>query len=324
LKDDDHDWPSPANIGWRGHRDDGPEGHRHEGPHGPPDAPPSFAGDNWKENEEYRQQAVTILERLVAKPRSMPDYRQLLARCYREIAASTFGWGGKSRADNLDKATRILEALWRENPDVADYRYDLSETYAMRSDRGPWGWQTPGRDDDKHSADMLNKALTLSEQLVAENPNIPEYAMSLVLIRLRLNHQLQQSDRAGAEANLRKALDTQTNLVKRFPNNSSYNFWKTVIQESLCDFYWANNRLTEARSALQDCIRLREAALPTDPRPELLRGIVAWNYDKLSGLLRSMGENQQAEEARRHARQIMTPDARPADRSPAPAASHSD
>ena len=145
LVEDDSPWPSH-----------GPDG-RHEQqpgqPHGPPDNHPQFLDDNRKLSEHYRQEAVELLERLVADHPEVPGYLHLLARCYRETPAMWAGRGVKSDAGNLDKATRILENLANKFPDVADYRYDLSETYAMRGDQG-WPGQEP---PDKNAAQQSPK-----------------------------------------------------------------------------------------------------------------------------------------------------------------------
>ena len=184
-----------------------------------------------------------------------------------------------------------------EYPDVADYRYDLSETYALRGGRPPDEQESASADDLAQSSAMLEKALALSEQLVAEHPNIPEYAVSLVNIRLRLNPELRQSDPARAEANLRKALEVQGSLARRFPDSTAYKFWLAVIEESLGELLRSHGRLADARSALQDCIASFQGVLRMDPQAGHVRGILAKNYADLAEVLRGMGEEQEAEKA---------------------------
>ena len=89
-----------------------------------------------RRSEDSRQKAIDLLERLVAEHPAVPDYRHLLARCYREAPS---GWTGRVRQsdDAVSRAAQILEKLVEEQPDVPDYRYDLSETYAMLDGRGP-------------------------------------------------------------------------------------------------------------------------------------------------------------------------------------------
>ena len=290
LADDDSPWLSDAS---------GPPHDRgSESP--PPGPPPSFSGGSRKENEGYQQQAASLLERLVAEYPAEPGYRHLLARCYRETPPAAHGQSNPG-PDNLRKAMQILEKLVEEHPDVADYRYDLSETYAMIGGQWPEGPQASLEDARKRSAAMLEKALALSEQLVAEHPNIPEYAVSSVNIRLRLNPELRERDATRAEANLRKALEVQSALARRFPENFFYKFWMAAIQESLGELLEEHGRLPEARSALEDCIASFQEVLRVDVKAGHLRGILARNSMKLADLLRRMGEDQAAEKAARQA-----------------------
>ena len=293
LVDNDSPWPSNG--------PDVPHEHHPGQPHGQPDFPPFFPGVNGKESEQYRHEAVELLKRLVADHPTVPAYRHLLARCYRETPPIWAGQAARSEPDGLYKATQILENLEKEYPDVADYRYDLSETYAMLGDQGPQGSEAPDKNATQRSPAMLEKALALSEQLCAEHPNIPEYAVSSVNIRLRLNHSLRESDATRAEANLRKALEVQSALARRFPENSSYKFWMAVIQESLGGLFQEHDRLPEARSALQDCIASFKEVLRHDARAGMVRGILAKNYMNLADVMRRMGADQAAEEAERQA-----------------------
>ncbi|MGA2066329.1 MAG: protein kinase [Thermoguttaceae bacterium] len=296
LVDEDSPWPPPG--------PGVPHERQPQPPRPQPDSPQSFPGGNHEAGEGYRQEAVDLLERLVADHPTVPGYRHLLARCYRETPALRAGRDAGSEPDSLYKATQILENLVQDHPDVADYRYDLSETYAMLADRGPWRPEGPDGNAARRSLAMLEKALALSEQLVAEHPNIPEYAVSSVNIRLRLNHSLRQSDPTRAEANLRKALDVQSTLARRFPENSAYKFWMAAIEESLGGLLQEHGRLPEARSALQDCIVSFKEVLRNDAKAGHVRGILAKNYLSLADVLRRMGEDQAAEEATRQARDL--------------------
>jgi tetratricopeptide (TPR) repeat protein len=296
LSEDDSPWPSPG---------PGAPPERQPGPPRPqPGPPPPPPGTVSQQSEDSRQKAIELLERLVADHPAVPDYRHLLARCYREAPAPRPRGGPGSEPDNLYKATRILEKLVEEHPDVADYRYDLSETYAMLADRGPQGPEAPGKNVAERSPTMLEKALAISEQLVAEHPNIPEYAVSLVNIRLRLNYDLRESDAARAEANLRKALEVQSMLARRFPENFFYKFWLAAIQESLGGLLQEQGRLSEARSALQDGIASFEEVVRKDAKAGHVRGILAKNYLNLADVLRRMGQEQAAQEASRHAQEL--------------------
>jgi serine/threonine protein kinase len=292
LVEEDSSWPSG-----------GPGGPRQR--QTKPPRPPSPALPSGRdEGGDYRRKAVELLEQLVAGHPTVPGYRHLLARCYRETLSLPSGRSAGSGLDNLSKATQILENLVKEYPEVADYRYDLSETYAMLGDRLPHEPDAPRNHTPQRPPAMLEKALALSEQLVAEHPNIPEYAVSSVNIRLRLNGSLRESDPSRAEANLRKALEVQSMLASRFPQSAAYKFWMAVIEESLGGLLQERGRLSEARSALQDGIVSFQEVLRSDAKAGHLRGILARNYLSLADVLRRMGEDQAAEEAARQAESL--------------------
>jgi tetratricopeptide (TPR) repeat protein len=286
-----------------------PEGEAGPRP-GPPRGPKSFPAQQAakapapQQSEDSLRKASDLLERLVAEHPGVPDYRHLLARCYREVSSHWFGRGAEFPPDAASRATTLLEKLVEEHPDVPDYRYELSETYAMLDARGPFAPKAIDRAAGQRSRQMLEKALAISEELVAEHPNIPDYAVSQVHLRLRLTGILQASDRSRAQDNLRKARDLQSTLVRRFPQNYSYKFWMAVIYESLAGLLNESGQLPEARSALQDSIALCQEVLQHDPQAGHIRFMLAHNYASLADLLRRMGEEQAAAEALRQAEQL--------------------
>ncbi len=272
----------------------GPE----RGPRGP------FPSLSPEESEESLQKAVDILERLVTEHPEVPDYRLLLARCYREAPFQRFGPSRDSTPETAIKAIQILQKLVEENPDVPDYSYDLSETYAIEAARNRFSREAADSAARQRSREMLEKALSISEELVAKHPNIPDYAASQVFIRLRLAGMLQESDQAGAESNLRKALDLQSTLVRRYPRTTSYKFGMAMIQESLAGLLDERGILPEARSMLQASIASLKELSQNDPKGPPLRGILAHDYMSLADLLRRMGEDQAAAEAAAQARDL--------------------
>jgi eukaryotic-like serine/threonine-protein kinase len=296
LVDDEAPWPSPGPGQFHERR--------HDSPRGQGVAPPAFSGKDREESEGYQQKAVDLLVRLVAEYPTVPGYRHLLARCYRETPLAWAGRAANSEPDSLSKAVQILENLTKEYPDVADYRYDLSETYAMLGGQGQGGPEWRDQNAPQRSPAMLEKALALSEQLVAEHPNIPDYAVSSVNIRLRLSDRLWESDPTRAETNLRRALEVQLMLAHRFPTNSGYKFWVAVIQEALGRLFEEHNQLSEARSALQECIASFKEASRNDAKAGYVCFIIAKNYMNLAAVLYRMGDDKAADEAMRQAREL--------------------
>jgi tetratricopeptide (TPR) repeat protein len=243
----------------------------------------------------------------VAEHPAAPDYRHLLARCYREVPPQRFGGGPSWAPDAAGKAAEILEKLVKEHPDVPDYRFDLSETYAWLDLRWPFSFEATDQTARQRSQQMLEKALAISAELVAEHPNIPDYAVSQVSIRLRLADILWTTAPALAEAHLRKALEVQSSLAKRFPKNSFYRLGTAIIHESLAGLLQDLQdlkRLPEARSALQDSIASFREFLQKEPKAGFVRGVLAENYASLAKLLRKLGDDKAAAEADGQARDL--------------------
>ena len=194
----------------------------------------------------------------------MPDYRHLLARCYREIPPLRFFLGLPPAPEAASRALEIMQKLVDEFPDVPDYRYDLSETYAMLA----FSPDAADKAAAQRSRELLQKALLISEELVAEHPNLPDYAASQVHIRLALTDALRESDAAAAEGSLRKALDLQGALVRRFPHISAYKFWLGVIHQSLAGFLQQRGQLSEAQARIAgDALPCSRARCGMIPRP---------------------------------------------------------
>jgi len=271
------------------------------GPHAPlPGPPPRFPVFGPDPGEESLQKAIALLERLVAEHPTVPDYRHLLALCYREVFPRWFGRDPDRPAEAANKATRILQELVKEYPDVPDYRHDLCKTYAMLE---AWRAFAPGVADPPQRQ-MLDKALEISEELVAEHPNVPDYAVSQIHIRLGLAGMLRKTDPPGAETHLRKALVLQSSLVRRFPRTSSYKFGMALIHDSLGGLLQQRGRLPEARSMFEASIASLKELLENDPKAQPLRGLLAYRYMSLADLLRGMGEKKAADDAIREAQDL--------------------
>jgi serine/threonine protein kinase len=280
LAADDAMWPGP----------------RRRGPREPPrqGPPPFFPGDS-EESEINLEKAISILERLVAEHPAAPDYRLLLAQCYREAASQQSDRRPKSAEDATGKAVEILRKLVEEYPDVPDYRYDLSETYAWLGAEG------------RQSREILENALALSEELVAEHPNIPDYAASQVHLHIRLAELLWDRDPGATEVHLRRALDLQSALVRRFPGNVYYGFGVVMIREATVARLTERGQWVEARKMLEGSIVLLKQLQQIDSQPGLARAVRAHHYWNLADVLHHLGDDPAAAEAMRQAEELRGP-----------------
>ena len=275
----------------------------------PPKPPPKEARPNRdsgppdpdtdrQEREGHLSLAIAILEALVEQHPVIPDYRLMLAHCYRELPPGPPGRTEESSPDPIDRATEVLRQLAEDYPDVPDYRYELCETLATTRFQGP----RFDAEEDPTAEQRLHTALEISQELVRKHPNIPEYAAAQVHIRHKLAHVLRETSRPKeAEASLRTALDLQSALVRQFPAVSSHRVWQAVVQESLADLLRERGELNEARSLLEEAIATLNECLAREWKPEYER-LLSRNYENLADVLTQLGEPALAEETRRRAR----------------------
>ena len=180
------------------------------------------AGRYLKRSREYRRLAISILEELARENPDAPDFRFLLALCYRPSEIDPDLRSGSRNEDGRLRAIRTLDQLRFQYPNVADYRYELAATYAaVRVGLFPWARSSSVPADAERS---LLKALAESEWLVTHNPSIPLYSETRTLILAKLATVCWQRRRlADAEKYFQEALDTQDAAILQAPDISVHN-----------------------------------------------------------------------------------------------------
>jgi serine/threonine protein kinase/tetratricopeptide (TPR) repeat protein len=173
-------------------------------------------------SQAYRKQAVQILDRLARDNPDAPDYRFLLALCYRPLATGPVSFDRAGDTEGRERAVRLLEELKTRYPGVVDYRYELTATYAWIP-VGLFPWQRPTAAVGEAERN-LRKALEESRWLIAHNPSIPEFARSQALILAKLGTLCWETQRlAEAEDFFRQSLQTLETMVTEFPDMPSHN-----------------------------------------------------------------------------------------------------
>ena len=252
-------------------------------------------------SRQYLDKAIRMLTELVDQNPSVPDYRHLLAVCYRELPRKSWFRDRQQTDEALDKSTQILEALVRDFPDVADYRHDLSQSYAAVDVRGPFA-----SDEERQTVkERLNKALEISASLVAEHPNVPDYAVSQVQLYSKLGTVLLRSKQSEqAEASLRRAVELEKSLVERFSRTTSLELGLAINQQLLARLLRDRDQLDEARSLLETSITGVKRILENNPDARFLNGPLHQSYRALADVLQRMGKDDLAKEASTQAAQL--------------------
>jgi tetratricopeptide (TPR) repeat protein len=257
------------------------------GPPGPGEPPP-------------RQRAIRILEELVKDHRAVPEYRHLLACCYRDGPPKRPSRGGPADAAP-DQAVELLRQLVKEFPRVPDYRYDLCETLARVG--FPGGPLPP--DEVPTGRVRLEEAVALSRGLVQEYPNVPLYAAAHASVHDRLGvllHQTKQLD--DAEKTLRKAVTLQTALVRQHPEVVAYDFSLALMQASLARVLADRDNLKEAKALLEVSTDRLGTMLTRDPRLGSARLSLGRALRDFAGVLGKLGEAERAAVALRTAESL--------------------
>lgn len=265
-------------------------------PPGPPRGEPPHPGGS--DNGSSRR-AIVLLEDLVKEHPSVPEYRHLLACCYRDSPPDRGRPPGPGA--NTNRAVELLRQLVKDYPKVPDYRYDLCETLARASFFG----RPPSPDTAEASRQMLEEALAISQQLVTEYPNVPQYTASGAQVRDRLGQLLHHTGRSDeAEKMLRKAVALQTELVRQHADVTAYRFSLSLTQAALARVLTTRGNTVEARQLLETLSVRLERLLQSDPRLGFVRGLLIRSRRELAGVLTQLGERDLAAQALRKADEL--------------------
>lgn len=248
----------------------------------------------------HLRQAISLLEKLREEQPLLADYRHLLACCWRELPLARREPGAAPSLETVDQAIALLEGLVADYPEVAEYRWDLSKAYA----KGDWNASPPSGVAPEQEP-RLRQSLRISERLVAENPNVPEYAATHVQNLYALTEVLRRTRRgAEAETTLRAALAAQSSVVDQSPRTNSFIVWKAILQESLAKLLAERGRTDEARSLLNSAIAALEPLLQAEPQAARVRNMLGRCYRNLADMLSRAGDTAAANEYLRRGRDL--------------------
>jgi tetratricopeptide (TPR) repeat protein len=180
------------------------------------------------------------------------------------------------------------------------------------------------KDDDLQAAiDSLRKAAEIDEPLVAQNPNVPEYALSYTHVCYKLGaiywrlavrqgalrqaqdlSALRQAQAAKgsnaseeAEAWTRRALKLQADIVQRLPDAPANRFWHAKIEQKLGQILRVRGELKESRDVLNQSIAtLVELAQIQDAQP-VVRKTLRDSYLALADTLSALGDKEGSQTA---------------------------
>jgi serine/threonine protein kinase len=291
--------PGPGGPPPRGDPGRGPPGRGRERPPfpGPPPGPPPDMID-----DQFGRRAVAVLEQLVVEYPTVPEYRHLLACCYRDMPPVRGGPGSQTMSSRASRSVELLRHLVAEFPKVPDYVLDLCETL----DRpGPPPGRAGNPDSGARSEERIGEAVKLSEELVSKYANVPAYSAALARY---LNHLAMAFYRAGklvdAEACYLRSLKIQGKLVRQYPDVVAYGCWLSMMEHGLARVQAERGEWKEARARLESASTRIETLKKKEPHLEWAGHLSGMIYRDLARVLDSSGESVLATEARQKADEL--------------------
>jgi serine/threonine protein kinase len=255
--------------------------------------------------ERPLHQAAEVLEKLVAEFPSVPEYRHLLACCYRDMPPDALE--ERPVWESVERGIELLRQLVKEHPKVPDYRFDLCATLArpVRSERDRPG---PPEMHSESRRQKLEEAVALSAPLVADYPNVPDYAAAHARYLDDLGIATFLAGKAGeAEQFMRQAVALEQGLVKQCPDMLAYGVWLAVMERSLGHVLIERAGWAEARGRLQSSVDRLESLRKNDTGTRVpgfdraVRNSLGNAYRDLIRALTGAGETGLADAARRKA-----------------------
>ncbi|MBN2584223.1 MAG: serine/threonine protein kinase [Planctomycetes bacterium] len=246
------------------------------------------------ERRTYIEKSIGLLRQLEATYPDNPEYRRLLALCYRD-GARAFSRGDRTTGETYtEQAVEILEALVRDYPGDPDFRIDLCMTYAAADVDGPFV------DDEKLriAESRLRKAEAIAEELVAGRPDIAEYLVSLANVQLRLAAVLAKTDRLEeAEQYARKAIATLERVVSHVPDVASHQVWLAAFRNLLADLLVLRGQFDASLSLVSQSIDAAEKLLAAHEDMTYIHAVLADGYRILAAAHRGNGQADLAAKA---------------------------
>jgi serine/threonine protein kinase len=213
----------------------------------PPALPPS---DEEKDRLASLRRCLDLLGQVEPTGQLRNESTLLRALALRELAALARN-GSPDSATQIAKSIELLQNLVEQNPESADYQFQLARTFLQAIQL-----QSVGKPDNvARDESYLKNAHTMLARLHDSQPQVPEYAALLAQVSLRLamaNERLSSVDGATrgrrfaeAEALLQQAIRLQSALVEKNPTGVVEQLWMARYEIS-----WA--QLTTPRRTVED------------------------------------------------------------------------
>jgi tetratricopeptide (TPR) repeat protein len=213
------------------------------------------------------------------------DYRLALARTYRDRMGLCRILGNASEADiAFEKAEDNFKQLMAHKQDSVVLKYELANLYACNL--------TNGSLDEKY----LEKSLKLVQEILNEQPTVPEY--QTLFANLLVRSAWQDSNNAegvpllervdGGVAKFNQAISIHQSLVERFPDIPIYSLHLLQATSQMAEYYGIVRRPERARQVMSQAVEIAEKLAKSGTSPPFVKTILERSRER-----RSVLENRQ-------------------------------
>lgn len=213
----------------------------------------AISGDQEGALEMFRSSASQF-EKLISDFPAVPYFQSLAANGIRRLGVHYMNIGQADKAvEPFTRAFEIMEKLVENNPSVMPYRIDFAELAFLTSTL-----PVIREADDSRGLEYAQKAVTLAQQVVQNNPQQTRDRHKLAKYHANVaEYQAKRGANDLAETQFNKAIEQQRILVAEVPDYEEYRRWLAVSLFKLCELYVSDNRLDEAFPLIRECIDIR-------------------------------------------------------------------
>jgi tetratricopeptide (TPR) repeat protein len=190
--------------------------------------------------------------------------------------------GNASEADiAFEKAENSFKELMAHKQDSVVLKYELANLYACNL--------TNGSLDEKY----LKESMKLVEEILSEQPSVPEYQTLLANLLVRSAWQDYSNNIEGVPlveriegsvAKFQQAISIHESLVERFPDIPVYSLHLLQATSQLSEYYGTIRRPERARQVMSQAVEIAEKLAKSGTSPPFVKTILERMRERRSAL----------------------------------------
>jgi eukaryotic-like serine/threonine-protein kinase len=210
----------------------------------------------------FREEAVSLIEELVAEYPGIPDYQCELSETLMTVSSEPIGgnaragglWNHQAPETQLVRATNLAKTIADEYPEIPRYRGALARSWK------DLGWLKHETNRPHEAEPLIAKAVVLYEDLAREFEVLKAYQFFLAMALQSHGEVLREIDRlVESRDSIQRAIDQQEMYLKATPDTF---FGKSVLarqKQSLSETLTLLGESDEAAEATRQAEEIRES-----------------------------------------------------------------